>query len=255
MSFWNNILKTIGLGVASAGSAGSPPPESESLADAVLSARESAYREHFGPLPDDIMKMADLIGRWPGGGIYQIRRDTPDGSYWITLSSGLSNPDIPAAESDTNIEHDEQGRPRHIHTTLHGSGHTLPATGYGYEILVITPERADWPLILLQWAIHAEFRHGIGLLERVEQYQGVTVSDIPIDDNGNSVNLLIHKAQAPLPESLHLPNGHIPLLVMTTISHDEMNWSLQEGRQALLDALLASPTRQMSVLDRPSVVE
>ena len=254
MSWWKKLLNTLGIGLASHSSSAATAPVEHDTLDAVIRAREAAYYEYFGELPADILKMADLMGRWPGGGIYKIRHNTPDGVRWIYISSGLANPGIPVTHGDSQVNHDEHGRIDSIHATVQGTGETLPATGFGYEILLISETEADWPLIILQWAIHAEFKHRVGLLDRVLHYEGVTVSDIPIGEE-ETVNLLIHRAQPPLPEHLVLPNGHIPLLVITTITHEEMNWSLQEGRQALLEALLASDVGQISRRQRASVVD
>lgn len=251
MSWWKKLLNTLGLSLVSHSS--SAEPAHGDMLDSVIRAREAAYYEHFGELPADILKIADLIGRWPGGGIYKIRHNTPDGVRWIYITSGLSNPNIPIIDGDTAIQHDENGRIDSIHARLQGTGDTLPATGFGYEILLISESEADWPLSLLQWAIHAEFTHRIGLLARVLKYDGVTVSDIPVDTEA-PINLFIHPAQAPLPEHLSLPNGRIPLLVITTITREEMDWSLQQGRKALLEALTASDVGQISRLQRDSVV-
>lgn len=247
MSIFSKIFKVLGLGVAGQIHT-APAQDTPGLADAVIRAREAAYAEHFGALPEDILKMASLIGRWPGGGLYSLH----NGDHHIYITSGLSNPDIPALHADTHVNHDEQGRVSQVKTTLTSDGNTLPENGYGYEIMIVTEEDAEWPLAALQWAVHAEFDHNVGLLARVEQYDGVTVSDIPISDSQN-INLFIHKAQAPWPEAFDLPNGRIPLLIITVIREDEMNWSLQNGRAALLAQLMVSPYKQISHLQRNSI--
>lgn len=252
MSFWKKIGQEVGIIAADQTVA---QEDSAALADAVITAREALYSEHFGTLPQDILKMANLVGRWPGGGIYKIESRQQNGNTrWIYISSGLSNPDIPAIQSDSHTVHDEEGRIESVNASLQSDGNTLPPTGYGYEIMVVTEQEADWPLLLLQWAINAELTHGIDLLSRVEQYQGVTVGDIPLGE-GQSVNLLIQKAQAPFPPLFALPNGDIALLLITTITPQELEWSLQHSRDALLAQLLASPVGQLSILERDSVTD
>lgn len=251
MSLWKKVMQVLGFATANDVNAAAD----DDLANAVIRAREAAYAQYFGALPADILKMADLVGRWPGGGIYKIASTGNDGRpRWVYVSSGLANPGIPVLAGENSVTHDAEGRVAEIHGRLQGDGGFLPANGFGYEILVISEEDADWPLALLQWAINAEFSHRIGLLDQVEQYQGVSVGDVAIGD-GSDVDLLIQKAQAPLPASLHLPNGEIPLLVMTTITKPELDWSLQYGRDALLQQLLASPVGQTSTLSRASVLE
>ncbi|MDO4775973.1 MAG: suppressor of fused domain protein [Cardiobacteriaceae bacterium] len=249
MSLWKKIMQALGVAAADNSTV------NENLADDVIRAREAAYAQHFGALPADILKMANLVGRWPGGGIYKIASTGNDGRpRWVYVSSGLANPGIPALAGENSVTHDGEGRVAGIHAHLQGDGSFLPANGFGYEILVIAEEDAEWPLMLLQWAINAEFSHRLSLLEQVEQYQGVSVGDVATGDGGDA-DLLIHKAQAPLPASLHLPNGEIPLLVITTITKPELDWSLQHGRDALLQQLLASPVGQTSFLSRESVLE
>jgi hypothetical protein len=123
--------------------------------------------------------------------------------------------------------------------------------GYGYEILVLTEGRPDWPLSFLQWAVNAENMHDVGLLDRVEKHEGLTVEDIAIGADG-AVDVLIAKAQPPLPGPMQLPNGTMQLLVATTITPDEMTWSFDCGRPALLERLARAGLGQISVQGRAS---
>jgi hypothetical protein len=66
--------------------------------------------------------------------------------------------------------------------------------------------------------------------------------------------VLISKAQAPLPIGTVLPAGKMDLLVAVTITDAEMQWSMQNGRGALLQKLREAGVGQVSVLGRPSVV-
>lgn len=254
MSLWKKLIYGLGLGAAAQSGAQSSDMQSDmraNLLESIIAAREAAYAQHFGPLPAEILKMANLVGRWPGGGIYKIHNGD---QRWIYITSGLSNPDIPRIDGETSVQHDDHGRISAIHANLQGDGATLPETGYGYEIMVIAEEDAQWPLMLLQWAISAEFEHHIDLLSRIEQYHGVTVGELALDDEKDT-DILIQKAQAPLPASLKLPNGDIPLLVITTITPEELQWSLENGRQPLLERLLASDIQQTSIRERQSVTD
>jgi hypothetical protein len=68
------------------------------------------------------------------------------------------------------------------------------------------------------------------------------------------VNVLIAKARDPIPACATLPNGKMDLLVATTITEAEMQWSMENGRKALLERLLASGVGQLSDRSRASVV-
>ena len=71
---------------------------------------------------------------------------------------------------------------------------------------------------------------------------------------GEPVNVLIAKARAPLPTGTQLPNGKMELLVATTITDEEMQWSMTNGRGALLQELYDAGVGQISHPGRPSVV-
>ena len=117
-----------------------------------------------------------------------------------------------------------------------------------------TTRDQQWPLAFLQWAVSAEISKDVGLLSRVEQYGGLTVEKIVVG-GGNSVNVLIDKAQWPLPTGTTLPAGRMQLLVAVTITDEEMEWSMKNGRRALLDRLREAGIGQISSLSRQSVVK
>jgi hypothetical protein len=118
----------------------------------------------------------------------------------------------------------------------------------------VTTRDQQWPLAFLQWAVSAEISKDVGLLSRVEQYGGLTVEKIGVG-GGNSVNVLIDKAQSPLPTGTTLPAGRMQLLVAVTITDEEMEWSMKNGRRALLDRLREAGIGQISSLSRQSVVK
>jgi Suppressor of fused protein (SUFU) len=123
--------------------------------------------------------------------------------------------------------------------------------GYGYEILMLTDGRTDWPLSFLQWAVNAELVHDVGLLDRVEQHEGLTVEDIAIGADG-AIDVLIAKAHPPLPGAVQLPNGAMQVLVATPITADEMKWSFDHARPALLERLVRAGIGQFSEPGRAS---
>ncbi len=83
----------------------------------------------------------------------------------------------------------------------------------------------------------------------------VTVEDVQVGQaNGDVAQVLIAKAQPPLPTGTELPAGNMQLLVATVITREEMAWSGENGRGALLRKLQAAGVGQVSVLRRSSVV-
>ena len=223
----------------------------------VYRAREAVFREHLGEPPDNIIKMGNLFGVWPGGGLFAFPASKVGSDAWAYTTFGLTNPDMPAGVTASNVatETDAAGRVVQCSSTLQSkekASTPAEAAGYGYELLVLTCERADWPLWLLQWAVNAELLSDVGLLKRVEHYHGLTVEDVQVGE-AESVNILIAKAQSPLPSGLTLPNGKMELLVATTITDEEMRWSLEVGRPALLEKLMAAGAGQFSERRRTPV--
>lgn len=241
--------------------ASEPAPSAEELLwQQVYDARSRLFERHFGQLPADILHMMDLSGVWPGGGLYAIPTTIMGKPGFIYSTFGLSNPDMPTtvemvdAQSTSSDSHGQ--RTVGMAGTLRQKATARPRTGrpgYGYELLVIAEENAEWPLWVLQWAVKSEVLKDADFLGFVEKHQGITVEQIGVGE-GKSVTLLISKAQAPLPDHLDLPNGKMELLVATVITEDEMRWSMTNGRHHLLGELNKAGVGQVSVLDRASVV-
>lgn len=230
--------------------------EGDALWTSVYSAREAYYRQQFGELPSDILKIGHLFGVWPGGGLFVILATVIGQNVWAYTTFGLSNPDMPPSvtATDVEVERDDQGRTTRSSARLKAK-ERVPVlgglAGYGYEIAVLARENAEWPLWFLQWAVNAEILNDAGLLQRVEKNNGLTVEEIKVGE-GESVNVLIAKAMPPLPVGTTLPNGKMDIVIATTITDEEMRWSMVNGRSALLERLRTTGVGQFSVRDRAS---
>jgi hypothetical protein len=221
----------------------------------VYDARRAYFESTIGPLPGDLLKMLNMTGIWPGGELFVIPAKKIGPDIWAYTTFGFTNPDMPTSvtSSDARFETDAEGHRRMV-ATLQSRVPTpsVPGrAGYGYEILMLTQGRADWPLSFLQWAVNAEILHDVGLLDRVEKHDGLTVEEIAIGADG-AIDVLIAKAHPPLPEQVQLPNGTIQMLVATTITADEIQWSLDHGRPALLERLVRAAIGQMRDRGRAS---
>ena len=225
----------------------------EELWNQVYDARRAHFERTIGPLPNDILKMMNMTGIWPGGGLFVIPADRVGPDVWAYTTFGFSNPDMPTTvtTSDARVDTDAQGR-RQMTATLRSKvpAPSVPGrAGYGYEIMMLTNGRANWPLSFLQWAVNAELMHDAGLLDQVERHQGLTVEEIAIG-TGGPIDVLIAKAHPPLPGPVRLPNGTMQILIATTITAEEMKWSFDHGRVALLQRLVRAGTGQISVPGR-----
>jgi len=258
---WKKILALI-PGIA-ASAAAVPAMASDADDDkawqAAYSAREKYYQASFGEFPEDILKIPELFGIWPGGGLFVIPAEKLGKGIWAYTSFGLSNVGMPTnASAVADVKKDHLGRVIESNSALTRktpASAAAGAAGYGYELVLLARENAEWPLWVLQWATQAEIRNDVGLLKRVEKYNGLTVADIKVGEGENDVvNLLFAKAQAPLPTGVVLPNGRMDIIVVTVITTDEMNWSMENGRDALLAKLIASGAGQISDRARKSVL-
>lgn len=222
----------------------------------VYDARSAFFESTIGSLPNEILKMTSTTGIWPGGGLFVMPASRLGPDIWAYTTFGLTNPDMPTTVTadDVQIETDAEGRPLRVTGTLRPKvpAPSVPGSaGYGYEILMLTNGRAEWPISFLQWAVNNELVDDAGLLDRVERHAGLTVEEIEISPGG-PINVIIAKARAPLPGPIQLPNGTMQLLVATSITTEEMKWSFDHGRPALLERLARAGIGQMSVLGRPS---
>lgn len=262
--FWKKIVSMLPWIAASTAAAATPAAaahedQSDAYWQQVYSAREEYFVGHIGQLPEDILKIGHMFGVWPGGGLYVIPARKIRDDAWVYTTFGFTNPDMPASTtvSDVSTEADNQGRVMKTAGTLQAKTKiaAVPGSaGYGYELLVLTSEESEWPLWILQWAANAEILNDAGILDRVNKYGGLTIDGVQVGEN-ESVNLLIAKARQPLPTGSNLPNGKMELLVATVITDEEMHWSMEHGREALLDRLIDGGVGQFSVRNRYSVVE
>jgi hypothetical protein len=233
------------------------PPEND-LWQATYDARTRYYETAVGPLPRDILKMVSMFGVWPGGGLFVIPAGKLGKHLSVYTTFGLTNPDMPTTVriTDFQLDSDERNRATQTQGRLERREPTLKkagASGYGYEIFVVAEKNQEWPLRFLQWAVNAEINHDVGFLARVEKYNGLTVEQIDVG-KGIAINVLVAKAQPPLPVGTQLPSGRMELLAATTITDDEMRWSMKNGRGSLLQKLREAGVGQISVLGRRSVV-
>jgi hypothetical protein len=125
----------------------------EELWNQVYDARHSHFERTIGPLPSDILKMMSMTGVWPGGGLFVIPPARLGPDVWTYATFGFTNPDMPTTvTSEAQVETDAEGRQR-MTATLRSKvpAPSVPGrAGYGYEILVLTNGRAEWPLSFLR---------------------------------------------------------------------------------------------------------
>lgn len=228
------ILSILPWVVASTTIASTPVSEvdEDTFWQQVYESRTAYYEKNIGLFPDDILKMGNMTGVWPGGGLFVLQADKIGKGLWAYTTFGMTNPDMPASTmmEGFKTETDDQGRVSKYSGTLQSKEQAKGpegSAGYGYEMLLIAKANAEWPLWFMQWSANAEILNDAGILDRIEKYQGLTVQDIQVGEN-ESINVLIAKAQRPLPMGTNLPNGKMDILVATVITDDEMQWSMEK---------------------------
>ena len=245
------VLALFGVG------AGATEKVQEKLWQETYDARQKYFESTVGPLPNDILKMMNTSGVWPGGGLYVIPATKVGSGMAIYTTFGFTNPDMPTAVRMTDYKLSSEGnRATKAEGRLEAkqpAPKRLGAAGYGYEIIVVAPAGLDWPINLLQWAVNAELTHDVGFLDRVEKYRGLTVEQINVGAS-EPLNILVSKALPPLPVGTQLPAGKMEILVITTITSAEMQWSMKNGRDNLLQRLHEAGVGQVSKVGRESVV-
>jgi Suppressor of fused protein (SUFU) len=226
---------------------------------AVRDAREDFYRTHFGPLPDEALKLEQLMAVWPAGCLVQVQADRLDG-LTVSASFGLTDPGLPPSVQVGRSVRERTGWPpwrrREPTRMLAPRAPNPPAdglAGYGFELVVLTVGRDFWPLLLLNWAVTAEILEDADILRRVREHQGLTVQDIDLGEDGPA-DFLIEPVDSLFPAEHGLPNGAMHLLVATAITRSELTFGLEEGHQALLAKLFEDGPGQVSVLGRDPVV-
>jgi hypothetical protein len=224
----------------------------------VLNARSDYLQQQFGLLPEKMQQLNDLREIWPRGGICQMTAPSLNG-LGVCITFGLTNVEMPAAMrfADATSAGAGQGAaglrpleprvPREVPAGL---------AGYGYELLILTPQADVWPLFTLAWFAQMEILNDIDLLGNVAGSNGVTVESVPLSDGGESGHFLVQPACSPILARVDLPSGLMHVLTATWITPDELEFAVttEDGRWELLNRLLAGGVGPISSPGRASVL-
>ena len=67
--------------------------------EATYDARQEYFETTVGPLPDDILKMLNMTGVWPGGGLFVIPADRLGKDLALYTTFGFTNTDMPTVKA------------------------------------------------------------------------------------------------------------------------------------------------------------
>jgi hypothetical protein len=224
---------------------------------AVREAREAFYTAHFGPMPDQALKLENLMSVWPDGCLIQVAAARLDG-LTVSASFGLTDPGLPPSVQVGRSGRERAGWPWRRREVTRMLAPRRPdvapdgLAGYGFELVVLTVGRDFWPLLLLNWAVGAEILEDADILTRVLEHDGLIVQDIDLGEEGPA-DFLIEPVDSLFPASHGLPNGAMHLLVATAITRSELTFAAEDGNAALLAKLFEDGPGQVSVLGREPV--
>lgn len=151
----------------------SVPPETSDATQSLATETENALSEdalwlrsyqqrarwfvaHIGPLPDDVVKLRNMVGVWRGGGIVAMPavqlQPFLEQEVWAYSTLGLSDADMPAQyvqesplQSVENKEASEKSATRAVfNLELQAKVRAkvpLNMAGYGYEVLFLLPRK------------------------------------------------------------------------------------------------------------------
>jgi len=236
--------------------------EADDLWIRVCRARAEYFKTHVGEMPRGILTLAHLDGVWPWGGLLALPATKIGPETWCYSTFGLTNSDLPArAVGDFKVARHRRSRVARSAWRLRRRKPQLPNSafaGYGYEVAIVVRENVEWPIWLLRWIVDAEIIHEARILDLVRRSNGLTLRGVEVGDEDvlrtESVNVLIAKAQPPLPSGTQLPNGRMELLVATIITDDEADWSEKKEGSRLLSRLRDAGPGQVSSRVRESVL-
>src|SRR5262249_49147792 len=82
----------------------------EKLWREVYDARQKYYESSFGKLPKDILKMVNMAGVWPGGGLFVIPATKLGPNLWVYTTFGFTNPDMPTTVTIADVKVESDGK-------------------------------------------------------------------------------------------------------------------------------------------------
>jgi hypothetical protein len=220
----------------------------------VMQARSDFLMHQFGALPKEMHQLRNVQTIWPGGGVCQLTAPGLN-NLGVCTTFGLSNIGMPAA---MGVDAARQYSPGQMPQFIPRTPREMPAglAGYGYELMVLTQQAENWPMLALGWFVEMEILNDMELLGNVATHNGVTVTDVQIGDGSRTGNFLVQPACSPILARVNLPNGLMNVLTATWITQDEAEFSMasEDGRWELLNRLLAAGVGPISILDRPSIL-
>jgi hypothetical protein len=178
-------------------------------------------------LESDLAEVKELDPNWGGMGV-RVAPPTPEYPYWTYVTSGLSNPitRAPGEEFDPNTP-----------------------SGLGYEMVIHTPEEAQWPVLRLLDMMAYN-------LVCMRAFAGGHRYPVEGTLDGSAeckLNGFVFVTDPSRPAHFQLESGKVQLLTLVGVTKNEMAFSRSNGMERLMAKLVAAGTGYITHATREQV--
>ena len=177
-------------------------------------------------LESDLAEIKEMDPNWGGMGV-RVAPPTPEYPYWTYVTSGLSNPFTVAPGEEI-----EPGRP----------------SGIGYEMVIHTPEEAQWPVLRLldMMAYNLVCMRAFAAGHRYPVEGTLTGGE-------SKLNGFVFVTDPSRPSHFQLESGQVQLLTLVGVTKNEMAFSRSNGMERLMAKLVAAGTGYITHPEREQV--
>ncbi|HEX8699327.1 MAG TPA: suppressor of fused domain protein [Myxococcaceae bacterium] len=204
---------------------------------------EVEYPKLFGAISDEVftLEQTDALQAWMESDLAQVQEIDPNWlpvgvrvappseqfPYWSYVTSGLSNPFtlVPGAEVDPE-----------------------GPSGIGYEMVIHTPEEAQWPVLRLldMMAYNLVCLRAFDLGHRYPVEGSLTGGE-------SKLNGFVFTRDPSRPAEFVLPSGKVRLLTLVGATRNEMAFSRSNGMDKLMAKLVEAGTGYITHPEREEV--
>ena len=203
---------------------------------------ETLYRQWFGDTGPGIYCLSyDLFRklgdpspdpRWLHHGVFACP-PTPSRPHWAYITSGLSNP---WGQEPAGIDAQQY-------------------SGLGLELLLVTPQRADWAIGSLSWLSAVILQVASGKIRGGLPELGDRIPlRTPVHAKSAIGHIVLLPPPDPLPAQFKLDSGVADLMLCLGITEDETRFAKANGSDLLLERLKAADRYPLTDPDRPSIL-
>jgi hypothetical protein len=164
-------------------------------------------------LDSELAEVEELDPNWGLMGV-RVAPPSPEYPYWTYVTSGLSNPFTVTPGQEL-----QPGAP----------------SGIGYEMVIHTPEEAQWPVLRLLDMM----AYNLVCLRAFAMGHRYPVEGT-LDGGDSKLQGFVFVKDAARPSHFELPSGKVELLTLVGVTKNEMAFSRSNGMDKLMGKLVAA---------------